>query len=130
MNDATPDSPPVEEFVHKPLDLSQSNVRLLRILPGRQKDPIRCTLRHVSRSKHEYVCLSYTWGEAQPNHRILVNQKSFEVRHNLWHFLCLARRFNIQDRLWIDAMCIDQENVLERNHQVRRASRIYRHLSI
>ena len=122
MDAAAASSPAIEEFVHKPLDLSQSNIRLLRILPGRQQDVIRCTLRHVSRHKHEYVCLSYTWGDAEPSHTILVNQKSFKVRRNLWDFLCLARRFKVQDRLWIDAMCIDQRNILERNHQVNRTT--------
>jgi hypothetical protein len=107
------------QFVHEALDLTQPSIRLLHILPGQGKDLVQCTLETVRRNDWpSYVCLSYTWGEPQPLHTILVNGRPLGVRSNLYNFLRLARKLNIKQRLWIDAVCIDQENVLERNHQV------------
>ena len=31
--------------------------------------------------------------------------------------------------LWVDALCIDQDNILERNYQVREMHAIYRNVS-
>jgi hypothetical protein len=105
-------------FIHTPLDLSQPGIRVLRISP--RPGVIQVELKHVKSTKQRYVCLSYMWGDPEPSHTTIVNGKSFSVRDNLWNFLRLARRLLIRDWLWIDACCIDQDNVLERNHQVCR----------
>ncbi|KAF2130108.1 HET-domain-containing protein, partial [Dothidotthia symphoricarpi CBS 119687] len=95
-----------EPFRHTPLDLSTNSIRLI-----------------------EYVCLSYVWGPDDETHTITINGQPFQVRRNLWDFLKTAsthvrrRDFNA---LWIDALCIDQSNLLERNHQVKQMGSIYR----
>ena len=66
------------------------------------------------------------WGDDSDCHRITVNSKSYLVRHNLWNFLRLARKLKISDWLWIDAVCIDQSNIDERNHQVQQMAAIYK----
>ncbi|KAH7078935.1 heterokaryon incompatibility protein-domain-containing protein [Paraphoma chrysanthemicola] len=94
-----------------------------------------------------YTCLSYVWGaDTTENLRtILVNGREFFVRPNLWDFLDIASRRSARDRnigtkkddrtgfdlasasqcLWIDALCIDQDNTRERNHQVQQMGTIY-----
>jgi hypothetical protein len=87
----------------------------------------------------DYVALSYVWGSkyAQPR-RIYVqhyddNLEStthsyIEVRENLFHFLrhFQSREENVPDtNLWIDQLCIHQEDVKERNHQVKLMANIY-----
>jgi len=47
------------------------------------------------------------------------------VREKLRNFLQEARRRKHQGFLWIDALCIDQSNVDERNHQVAMMGEIY-----
>jgi hypothetical protein len=50
---------------------------------------------------------------------------SFNVRENLYNgLLCTRKRFHSQ-LFWIDALSINQNDVLERNHQVAMMSRIY-----
>ena len=66
MAESTASSSLPDKFVHEPLDLPQSSIRVLQILPGRSKDTIRCVLKNVPRQNHAYVCLSYIWGEPQP----------------------------------------------------------------
>lgn len=48
------------------------------------------------------------------------------IRSNLWNFLSRLRSHGYGDYLWCDAICIDQSNGYERNHQVQLMSKIYR----
>jgi hypothetical protein len=78
-----------------------------------------------------YQALSYAWGPPDSGNSILVGGKPFEVRKNLWDFLneACTRQINLREEqpgfLWIDAICIDQSQVGERNHQVAMMGRIY-----
>ncbi|KAH7397024.1 heterokaryon incompatibility protein-domain-containing protein [Phaeosphaeria sp. MPI-PUGE-AT-0046c] len=74
-----------------------------------------------------YVTLSYMWGNEPAARPILINGETFLVRENLWTFLKRARDESppFHGPLWIDAICIDQDNVLERNHQVLLMGDIY-----
>jgi hypothetical protein len=55
----------------------------------------------------------------------LLDGKTFPVRRNLWGFLKRKQADDNGHFLWIDAICIDQTSVLERNHQVAMMGRIY-----
>jgi len=48
------------------------------------------------------------------------------VTTNLWTALLNLRKPDQPCTLWVDAVCIDQANVLERNHQVSVMGKIYR----
>ncbi|KAF2176535.1 HET-domain-containing protein [Zopfia rhizophila CBS 207.26] len=121
----------VEIFQHQPLDHAKSSLRLLMVL--REKSPegyVQCTLFHASTEEmtEAYTCLSYVWG-TRPDHPnpyfITMNGKRMEVLRNLHEFLQVAREKYLGELLWIDALCIDQSNVAERNHQVAEMGRIY-----
>jgi hypothetical protein len=56
---------------------------------------------------------------------IIINGKPHHVRQNLLDFLEMARRNHHSKALWIDALCIDQTNASERNHQVQMMGVIY-----
>lgn len=122
MSDVEPD----EVFRHRALDLSARGAfRLLRILPSEDDSAIQCTIRITQLEKQQYTCLSYCWGDETPTHIIWIDGKAFSVRQNLFEFLITARKMNIKDELWIDAICIDQTNLQERNHQVQQMAEIY-----
>jgi hypothetical protein len=55
----------------------------------------------------------------------LQDGKTFPVRRYLWDFLKRKQADDNGHFLWIDAICIDQTSVLERNHQVAMMGRIY-----
>lgn len=68
------------------------------------------------------------WGPATENlHAMRVNENVVYIRPNLFNFLCDARTRFAGRQLWIDALCIDQSNALERNHQVQQMGDIYLH---
>lgn len=75
--------------------------------------------------------LSYTWGPASPPFFIEANGCHLEIRENLWH--CLNQLSEEADTgtdhtplIFIDQLCIDQENNDERSHQVHNMAKIYR----
>ncbi|KAH8699347.1 heterokaryon incompatibility protein-domain-containing protein, partial [Phaeosphaeriaceae sp. PMI808] len=73
-----------------------------------------------------YEALSYTWGTNEKTQQILLNGKQFMVTQNLYSALKYLRFKNKDRILWIDAICIDQDYVKERNHQVSHMASIYR----
>ena len=76
----------------------------------------------------EFEALSYTWGDAGETKIIYVNGVRKSVSRNLEEALRALR--GLEEtlsgmRYWIDALCIDQENIEERNVQVQRMKEIY-----
>lgn len=60
-------------------------------------------------------------------HYIKVNhERNFEINTNLLHALKYLRYPTEPRMIWIDAICIDQHDILERNHQVDIMMEIYR----
>lgn len=107
--------------------------RLLEIEPAENLDsPLVCRLRPSRFSESpSYDALSYAWqsddAEAPPL-RIRCNGHDMLIRSNLWQALRRLRGVEGQKPrvIWADAMCINQANMAERNHQVRQMSLIYR----
>jgi hypothetical protein len=122
-------------FEYSPLDEQKNEIRVLRILPGVDTGTLECRLEHIAlKDGSDYDALSYAWHdpklypEAQRDlkHNLLVNGKCLEIGHNLATFLQSARGKQDESRqIWIDAICINQKDVYERNAQVLRMRRIY-----
>ena len=113
-------------FEFTPLNNTKSWIRLISVQPGDSDHPIECVLRDHELTEAGHICLSYTWGSEQPQKNVLVNGRNFVVRKNLWEFLHTARRYGFQDAIWIDAICINQADTVERNAQVAMMGQIYR----
>lgn len=115
-----------EEFRHERLKLSGSFMRLLQIQGGTKKDALSLRItQYAIHRRPPYVAISYTWGNADDTHKVLVNGRPFRVRSNLWHLLYHLRQRGVSQFLWIDALCIDQANLEERNFHVGLMGRIY-----
>ena len=49
-------------FEYQPLDESKNEIRVLRILPGVDTDPLECRLVHIPlKYSADYDALSYAW---------------------------------------------------------------------
>ncbi|KAL6898785.1 HET domain-containing protein [Trichoderma evansii] len=101
--------------------------RLIELAPSAESDIIECSLRSYSfnGSHPEYIALSYAWGRNVRDKFINLNGTQFPVGSKLWWFLHHMRLRNQYHTFWIDAICIDQSNVVERNHQVQKMRQIY-----
>lgn len=119
---------PMVIFEHPPLDLKQRSIRVIEVLPY---IPGRITICHmrITDLADEHIALSYVWGEDEPSTEIMIDKQFFVVRRNLAEFLEYASRYLPNRPLWIDAICINQKNISERNHQVRQMIDIYRSAS-
>lgn len=85
-----------------------------------------CSSRSASRPAVKYTALSYCWGDMGSNRPITVNNQSIDITGNLWEALNLIWKYhNLSEYYWIDALCLDQTNIEERNHQVHQMWRIY-----
>lgn len=101
-------------------------IRLLTVHLGKS-DLISCTLNNVYLdAEHRFKALSYMWGTEPPNRLILIGGKSFKIRPNLFDFLLRFRRSCQEPTcIWIDAICVNQNDIPKRTSQVRLMSTIY-----
>lgn len=106
--------------------LRQDEIRLLTLLPGKPKDEIRCTIQIVSLNDLPvFEALSYTWGDVHDTKHITVQGNKHVITSNL----DMALRNIVKRRrprvLWVDALCINQEDIDEKNTQVPLMEKIY-----
>lgn len=114
-------------FVYEPLDLEQSQIRLLNLLPGNERQRIECALftATLEEKGFTYEALSYTWGSKHTTDTILLDGKPCLVTSNLNDALRRLRHPDESRILWVDAICINQQNDTERSQQVGLMRRIY-----
>ena len=116
-------------------DLDQ-HIRLLTLYPGHFESEIcfslACVYLDVDRPL-DYNALSYTWGDLAQVKRVTVMKDealfTLSVTYNLWTALKYLRDTTHIRTLWIDAICINQAVIDERNAQVVRMADIYRSAS-
>ncbi|KAK2026049.1 HET domain-containing protein [Colletotrichum zoysiae] len=72
-----------------------------------------------------YDALSYTWGDDTDNDTITVNGYKLSIRNNLQVALQHLRRSDKAVLLWVDSICINQDDTDERNTQVAQMGRIF-----
>ena len=144
-------SDPLERLNYKALP-AHTAIRLLRVQQSEQdlassaqapgfSIELSCSLSVVDLDANpRYNCLSYCWGNPrgdssdngmptspQADGTILVDRKRISIKRNLYD--ALVQLWAIAptklDPIWIDAICINQQDVGERNRQVQLMRRIY-----
>ncbi|KAK3997995.1 heterokaryon incompatibility protein-domain-containing protein [Cladorrhinum sp. PSN332] len=118
-------------YEHRPLPLG--SIRLLRIKPEEdERAPIECDLLECpavlnSGRSSLYEALSYVWGSGYKPRSILItsNPRGFPVGENLYAALVSLRDPVFERLVWIDAVCINQDDDTEKGHQVQTMARIY-----
>jgi hypothetical protein len=110
-----------------PPDEPTRPLQLVKISLDASTEKIQCTLHSTPFIEANYVALSYQWGSTERSNlwEIELNSKPFFVTSNLHGFLLSARGKGVTENLWIDAISIDQKNVLLRNEEVKRMGKIY-----
>lgn len=77
----------------------------------------------------DFIALSYVWASPTPRRFITLNGAQFGITPNLYDALIQLRRTQrVRQgfRLWVDAICINQDDLAERGQQVARMRDIYR----
>ncbi|KAI4112105.1 MAG: hypothetical protein LQ339_000113 [Xanthoria mediterranea] len=103
-------------------------------MPGSFDDGINISLETLDLANddnREYEALSYAWGSKDNLLEISITDPSTQIKASLpvTRDLALALRYlrlpQLSRTLWIDAICIDQENLEERGHQVKKMGDVY-----
>jgi hypothetical protein len=131
---------PGVQYPYSALNLAnpEREFRLLILNPGSGPAAITCSLIHSNlHHPRRYRALSYAWGESlyhstesqrQPlltRAYIEVNGHRVSVGTNLHSALWHLRHPQRSRTFWIDAICINQESINEKGHQVDLMKEIY-----
>ena len=118
--------------------LSAQQFRVLELFPRRQKLPFELKFEaprypyllgslstHTLADAPEFECLSYVWG-TENSHRVLwLDREVIAISKNLDKALHRLQHENESRFLWIDLVCINQQDLEERNQQVQLMYRIF-----
>lgn len=113
-------------YSNHPVRQRKQEIRLVEFKAGSQGDQLQCNLIVKSLLEFpEYEALSYACG-GQEVRDIVVDGRAFKVSINLQAAL-LQLRLPTGDRiLWIDALCINQNDDQEKSWQVDMMDKIYK----
>ncbi|OJD38950.1 heterokaryon incompatibility protein [Diplodia corticola] len=78
----------------------------------------------------DYEALSYVWGDPERTHSVTIDGKTVRITNNLHVALRHLRLPDRRRKLWVDALCIDQQNTDERDSQVLHMREIYQRCSV
>ncbi|RSL94584.1 hypothetical protein CDV31_014255 [Fusarium ambrosium] len=110
--------------------LEDGEFRVLVLEPGAKNDDLSCKLcicRHSD--KVFYRALSYAWGDPTKVEQVRCNGQMIGIGSNLYLALIHLRHTRYERIIWIDALCINQDDFNERGHQVRNMRTIYTNAS-
>ncbi|KAL2060295.1 hypothetical protein VTL71DRAFT_9690 [Oculimacula yallundae] len=115
-------------YYHTPFE-DETSIRLLHLQPGDFEDDIHIELGVTPLSDPQvYETLSYVWGPKPHQTPVHCDGKEILVSRNCIAALRRLREMQSDQKikvLWIDAICIDQTSLTEREHQVKLMDEVY-----
>ena len=132
-------TPPNDGFpyrqIYEPLNARGCEIRLLRLVAGKQDDPIECQLINnvvlpmrdsTPSAVLPYDAICYCAGDPSDYRKISLNGHSFNVFASLCAGLNYLRSPTDNRLVWVDQICIQLKNETERISQVLEMKEIYR----
>ncbi|RYN90108.1 hypothetical protein AA0119_g11231 [Alternaria tenuissima] len=110
---------------------SARSIRILTLCPAEQHtDAFECTIEATELEEASYDALSYSWGmnedgNSSQDYEMFIHDNRKWITRNLFEGL---KRIRVRDRpirIWIDAVCINQQDDVERSVQVAMMADIY-----
>ncbi|KAI0006777.1 heterokaryon incompatibility protein-domain-containing protein [Xylariaceae sp. FL0662B] len=113
-------------YKYTPISASQST-RLLVLSAGGESARLTGSLKlHWVGEEQDYKALSYVWGEQNMMDFIYLDGKRLDITRNLGLALRKLRSTKSPKLIWVDQICIDQKNTVERNRQVKLMHAIFK----
>ncbi|PTB38098.1 hypothetical protein M441DRAFT_82310 [Trichoderma asperellum CBS 433.97] len=122
-------SNPKSTYRYSPL--SANSIRLLRLQPHSDEHALvqgqlfEYLFVDSGKGTHLYEALSYIWGSEEKPRRVSTNEGDIYVTENLHAALLHLRDHSLDRIIWADAICINQDDIEERNRQVQIMAKIY-----
>ena len=133
-----------ETLFSRRLGFKKREIRLLYIMPSDDpKSTVEMVMAHCNLDNHPpYEALSYTGGNPYSNFKakssksewkdpweektlVMVNDIAFEVKRNLKQALRQFRKTHAGKAIWIDSICINEADPVERTEQIRLMCEVY-----
>ncbi|KAI7779949.1 hypothetical protein LA080_000162 [Diaporthe eres] len=129
-----------DEFEYGTLELGPNEIRVLMVMPDYYQDDqqdIHCYMIRMDLAateqfglrKYPFVALSYVWGLEKDKKSIFINGRRSKVIQNLYEALFHIREILSPVPMWMDAVCINQDNVEEKRKQFPKMTAIYHQAS-
>ncbi|KAM6514257.1 hypothetical protein FALCPG4_015412 [Fusarium falciforme] len=104
----------------------KNEVRLLVLAPGNEDEEVQCRLINVELNwRARYEALSYHWGDPNVTVPIKCEGQTVAVTTNLHSALVDLRDATEPRYLWVDAICINQDDLDEKAKQIKLMGLIY-----
>lgn len=110
---------------------SARSIRILTLCPAEQHtDAIECMVEAIELEEASYDALSYSWGmnedgDSSQDYELFIHGNRQWITRNLSEGLRRIRVCDKPIRIWIDAVCINQQDHVERSVQVAMMADIY-----
>ncbi|CAJ2500407.1 Uu.00g032600.m01.CDS01 [Anthostomella pinea] len=121
----------VPSYRYRPLEHKYS-IRVVTIVPGNFPDKVNLTLAHIRLDQDQpFEALSYTWGDVSDGtRRIYIDHFALVATKNLFEALRRLRHPAERRTIWIDALCINQQDNVEKAVQLPLMRYIYQKASL
>lgn len=125
----------LSEYKYERLNWASNDIRLIQISSEDAKTAddtrtaVECTIESVSLDdKPSYIALSYAWEDTTLSKPLILNGRLAHITASLDKALRQIRQIpSIRSRrFWIDAVCIHQDDELEKSWQVQQMTRIFK----
>ncbi|OJJ40152.1 hypothetical protein ASPWEDRAFT_22358 [Aspergillus wentii DTO 134E9] len=107
--------------------VAESEIRLVTITEAEQ-GKLEATIQHVDLDPEDplkYTALSYCWGNPTSRIDVPCDGKLLSITASLHEALCEIIHFSPNKTLWIDQICINQEDNADKSAQVKKMNLIY-----
>jgi hypothetical protein len=100
--------------------LQSGHIRLLELSRRTPFSGLRCRLTNVQLSKAPaYEAISYCWGTDPATKTVIIDGRPLRVLDSVYEVLHYRHSFWQPRVLWIDSVCINQNNKLEKEVQIQ-----------
>jgi hypothetical protein len=118
-------------YDYTPFQDPASEIRLLKIHSATEHARLVTSISSFPIAKApRYAAISYAWGLPLPVVPIFLNGTEVLVRQNCRYALWQSYLHNTELLIWIDSICINQDDLEEKNVQVRIMGKIFRKASL
>jgi hypothetical protein len=106
---------------------NEQSIRILTLRSGEGDDPLEGNLDSVDiEETGDYEALSYVWSSTVRQRTLLCQGVRIGLTESLFQALLRTRLPNTDRRIWADQICIDQDDLKDRSHQVQFMNSIYK----
>lgn len=115
-----------EPYQYTQLETNQVRVMNIAVEPLTGFLVCHFDVRDLASSQGAYIAISYCWGDPKPAHRVLCsNGQSLLVTESAAEIMKFVIPRNPTDFFWIDQLCINQADPVEKAAQVSVMGQIY-----